>query len=378
MTDLLALPSVRNGRRLAVISHTYVVAASRGKLDRLAERCGIESLLVIPTRWRNRDVDHVIQADAPTGARYQTAIIPAWMAGYGSLLLYSPSSLFSLLREFQPDVIYVEEEPWSLATLELGLLSAALRKPFVFFTWENLDRRLPVALRLVQRVVLRLATAAVAGSQQAKRRLERSGFRRPVAVIPQLGFDGCCENAGASGDKTFAVGYAGRLVPQKGIMVLLEAVARLPGARLLLVGRGPLKGQIAKRASALGLLERLELRDGVAHHEVPNALAQMSVLVLPSLTTRTWKEQFGHVLIEAMACGVPVVGTDSGAIPEVIDDAGLVVPEGDVEALVHELTRLKEDSALREAMAAKGKARVEAHYTNGVIADRLAQFLMAL
>src|SRR5207245_3300012 len=102
---------------------------------------------------------------------------------------------------------------------------------------------------------------------------------------------------------------------------------------------------------------RLELQEGVPHHEVPRYLERMTALVLPSLTTPTWKEQFGHVLIEAMACGVPVIGSDSGAIPEVIGDAGLVVPEGDVAGLAEALRRPASTPGLRTHLPSPGRGR---------------------
>ena len=164
-------------------------------------------------------------------------------------------------------------------------------------------------------------------------------------------------------------------MPQKGLFVLLEAVARLTeDVRVMVVGSGPLKVELLKKAQALRLDGRLELHEGVPHPEVPQYLQQMTVLVLPSLTTPTWKEQFGHVLIEAMASGVPVIGSDSGAIPEVIGDAGLVVPEGDVEALAEALRRLVSTPGLRTDLASRGRGRVLADYTNGIIARRLAVF----
>jgi glycosyltransferase involved in cell wall biosynthesis len=364
--------------RVSVISHTYVVGHNRAKLDRLAERRGIEVLLVIPERWRNRDIDHVISADAPSGTQYSTAVLPAWMVGYGSFIFYSPVKLYRLLKESRPNVVYLEEEPWSFAALELSLLCWVLRIPLVFFTWQNLDRGLPAPLRAIRRFVLRRAAAAIAGNQQAKVLLERSQFGKPVAVIPQLGID-LDDSAGVSPRaERFVIGFVGRLVPQKGIMFLLEASARISGATVLLIGRGPMKADLVRRAAELGLDGRLELCEGVAHQEVPKYLRQMSVLVLPSLTTAKWKEQFGHVLIEAMASGVPVIGTDSGAIPEVIGDAGIVVKEGSVDALASALSQLMEDQALRNTLKAKGRARVCAEYTNKVVAERLAQFLAAV
>jgi len=89
---------------------------------------------------------------------------------------------------------------------------------------------------------------------------------------------------------------------------------------------------------------------------------------LPSHTTRAWKEQFGRVLIEAMSCGVPVVGSSSGEIPNVIGDAGLIYPEGDVRALATTLQRLAEQPELYADLARRGRARVLERYTQAALA----------
>jgi glycosyltransferase involved in cell wall biosynthesis len=111
----------------------------------------------------------------------------------------------------------------------------------------------------------------------------------------------------------------------------------------------------------------------VASLEAPRWLAALDCLVLPSRTTAHWKEQFGRVLIEAMACGVPVVGSSSGAIPTVIGDAGRVFPEGDFAALGRELTALSLDGALRSELGGRGRAWVLASYSQGrIVAETVA------
>jgi quercetin dioxygenase-like cupin family protein len=91
---------------------------------------------------------------------------------------------------------------------------------------------------------------------------------------------------------------------------------------------------------------------------VPSRLAQLDALVLPSLTRPNWKEQFGRVLVEAMACGVPVVGSDSGEIPRVIGQAGLSFPEGDAGALRASLAELMGSERRRAELGARGRIRV--------------------
>ena len=108
---------------------------------------------------------------------------------------------------------------------------------------------------------------------------------------------------------------------------------------------------------------------------MPGQYHQIDVLAVPSLTRPNWKEQFGRVLVEAMASGVPVIGSDSGAIPDIIGDAGLIVPEGDVSALADGLCRLQREDDLRARLMKAGRARVIDHFTHQqVAADTVAVY----
>lgn len=372
------MPLTRTPRplRVAVISHSYVIKANRGKLDALAQLHDVQILLLVPRRWRNRDTGERFEVEARKES-HLLAPLRAWSRGSGSLITYDPFALVRELRRFGPDLVHLEEEPWSVAALQLVWICRRLNVPFAFFTWENSNRRLPLVFQLMQRWVLRRASAAVAGNAEAQVRLERLGFRKPVVVLPQLGVNASafCPAPVDAKSKEKIVGFVGRLVPQKGLLLLVEAVARLSSdVRLVVVGRGPLKAELLRRAHTLRLDGRLELHERVPHREVPQYLQQMSILVLPSLTTSRWKEQFGHVLIEAMACGVPVIGSDSGAIPGVLGDAGIIVPERDVGALASALDKLLSDPGLRERLASRGRTRVLAMYTDEVIANHLIGF----
>ena len=100
--------------------------------------------------------------------------------------------------------------------------------------------------------------------------------------------------------------------------------------------------------------------------------------MLPSRTTPVWKEQFGRVLAEAMACKVPVIGSDSGAIREVIGDAGLIFPEGNVAALADCLRLLNASPSLRHDLAERGYVRASGLYTQEHIAEQTADFYRQL
>lgn len=131
---------------------------------------------------------------------------------------------------------------------------------------------------------------------------------------------------------------AGRLVWEKGHQDVLRAVAALrrgivgPGrddVRALIVGDGPERGKLEAYAQELGLGGAVEFRATVPYDEIPAIYWASSALVLGSLVTKAWEEQFGMVLVEALAAGLPVIATDTGAIPEVTDGHATLVPPGD-------------------------------------------------
>ena len=177
------------------------------------------------------------------------------------------------------------------------------------------------------------------------------------------------DDATALPGETFVIGYVGRLVPEKGVGDLLQAASRLVGEwQVRLLGDGPDKERLVSLAATLAIDDRVHFDPWIPSPEVPGYLSQLHTLVLPSHTRPNWKEQFGRVLTEAMVSGVPVVGSDSGEIPNVIGDAGLIYPEGDVDRLAAHLSDLMSRPDLWARLAQKGRERVLAHYTQEQVA----------
>jgi glycosyltransferase involved in cell wall biosynthesis len=188
-------------------------------------------------------------------------------------------------------------------------------------------------------------------------------------VIPQFGVDPSLYGAAAPPTETLEIGYIGRLVPEKGIADLIEAACGLPGRWTIhLLGSGPDRARLQALAESIGVADRVLFAGQVPSSQVPARLSRLHALVLPSHTQPNWKEQFGRVLTEAMASGVPVVGSDSGEIPHVIGEAGLVYPERDVDALCAHLRSLSTDAALWKELARRGRERVLAHFTQAQVA----------
>jgi glycosyltransferase involved in cell wall biosynthesis len=118
----------------------------------------------------------------------------------------------------------------------------------------------------------------------------------------------------------------------------------------------------------MGVRDRVTFRGSLPGEEIPAMLAELDVVVVPSRTMPNWKEQFGRVIVEAMACEVPVIGSDSGEIPNVIGEAGIIFPEGDAEALAVQLDNLLNDPLRAERLGQAGRERVLARYTHERIA----------
>jgi len=373
--------------RVLVASHTYLRRFNQRKWEAFADLSPRHAaLLVVPSGWRDPHFGRV-DPELPAHPRVRMRVARAVFRGRGSLSSHVDPRLVLAARHFRPDVVLVEQEPHSLLALQGRWLARLLPgcPPFTFFTWGGPpDRRRALPLRTLERGALRAAPLAFAGNQAARDQLRASGFRRPVHRIPQVGVDlpdrpelirrQVRRELGIPG---VVVGFAGRLIAEKGVLDLADALSALGDLdwTFLAIGPGPMAGALKARFQAANLAGRLCLVSDAGHHRVGALLTALDVLVLPSYTTQNWAEQFGHVLIEAMAAGCPVAGTDSGEIPHVIGNAGIVVPERDVGQLRAALRRLIEDPGLRAQLATRGRDRVQRHYTHEVVARRLARSL---
>ena len=373
--------------RVLVAGHTYLRRFNQRKWEAFADLSpSHEVLLVVPNGWLDPHFGPVAP-EPPAHPRVHLQVTQALFRGRGTLTFHVDPRLLAAARRFQPEVVLVEQEPYSLLALQGRWLARLLpaRPFFTFFSWGGRAvRRRPFPLDVLERGALRAAPLAFAGNQAAGDGLRAAGFGGPIHRMPQVGVD-LPDRPGETRTRVRAdlgisgvvIGFAGRLVPEKGILDLADALAGLDRLdwTLLVVGRGPLRGVLHDRLAAVNLDRRLRFVEDAGHERVAALLTALDALVLPSYATSDWSEQFGHVLIEAMAAGCSVVGTNSGEIPHVIGGAGIVVPERDVPRLRTALRRLIEDAELRARLAAQGRTRVRRHFTHIQVARRLAACL---
>lgn len=284
------------------------------------------------------------------------------------------------LRRFHPHIIHAEEEPDSLSALQITLARAlwAPQARLILYTWQNINRPKRWYVKSVMRATLCAADSILCANREAVEILRQQGYRGHAMVLPAIGVDTrvfapCADRLEKR--RGFVVGYIGRLVPEKGVDLLIEATPLIGGnIRLLIMGSGPYRPTLEEIARIVKVSDQVDFIPPMPPSQVARQMCALGVLVLPSRTTSVWKEQFGRVLVEAMACKVPVIGSDSGAIPEVIGDAGLIFPEGNAAALADCLRRLIESPTLRHDLAERGYTRANRLYSQEHIAEQTADF----
>ena len=354
--------------KILMLSKALVVGTYQRKAEELAALPDVDLTVAVPPVWDEPGVGPLMLERQYTEG-YRLAVLPIWLNGHFHMHFYP--GLKRLVELIQPDIFHIDEESFNFATFQAMQLGVQHRARCCFYNWANIERRYPPPFATFERYTLRHAAAAIAGNHEAALIIQRHGYEGPIHVLPQFGVDPDLFYPAATPlpDEPFWLGYFGRMVESKGVLDLIEALALLPPqVHLLLIGDGELLPQIETRIAELDLQHRVALKSRVPSGEIPEQMRRLHAFVLPSRTTSRWKEQFGRVLVEAMASGVTPIGSSSGEIPHVVGDAGLIFAEGDVDDLAIKIGRLVEQPALRLELAQRGRQRALEHYTQRSLA----------
>ena len=391
--------------RLLVLSPPCHQPVNRAVYRELVRRHGIAVNLVVPRRlcvggkWRETPHEE-------TAGSYDLTMLD--IAGTHQRL-QRMRGISAVVHQWKPTHILVDADPASL--MVWSAVRAAKHDVQVWaLTAENMR---PHYLQEVVRGLTTLRPASIAGpavtlmlrvllhrkvdrvftlSEDGTKAMEAVGFRGRATQIP-LGFD--AERFTIQPPERIAatrtrlrltqptVAYFGRLTPEKGVHLLLQALATIRGTpwQLLIDNFGDY--ETGYTAELRALIDTLGLRDRVVHfdakhEEMPNYMNAADVVVLPSISTPKWKEQYGRVLPEAMACGKVVIGSNSGAIPDLIAGYGHVVAEGDVTALAACISQVLQSSEHdREEAGRRASSYAHARLSAAVQADIWARLLVA-
>ncbi|MCG9126756.1 glycosyltransferase [Candidatus Poribacteria bacterium] len=350
----------------------------RRKFTLIAAKPDINIRVLTPNKWYEsfQEIDFV----ADENTKCDEVPCPIRFSGYGSRFYYK-GNIAKHFKDFKPDIIHLEEEAWSLNALQTVRLKRKYcpNSKFIFRTSLSIPSKqrfgpLPIWIekRIFQETDIAFPLSINAGEILKQRGYKGAQIPFPNGVdislfnkrdIPEL------KNT-LDINECFVIGYIGRIIQMKGIDTLIEAAAKLDFPyKLLIVGKGEDKPIFESLAKKYQINQNIIWIDAVPPEKVPDYLNCMNTLILPSRTTSDWVEFFGRVLIEGMACEVPVIGSDSGEIPHVIGDAGFVFKEGDASELAGKINKIADDPILYNSFQKRGLERVQ-EFTWETIAQR--------
>lgn len=359
--------------RVVRIAHSSLTPALRGRERALARRFpNIDMEVITPPRWREAE----IEVEAEPDEYFPVRTARTFLSKHIQLFTYDPRPIIEVFKRHKPHIIDMNHEPYSVPCAEVLTLRRlfAPQAHVVMQTAQNILKKYPFPFSLMEKRAFRQISAAYMCSETVREVLQIKGLKKPMKIVPfGVDLDSFKPALNRIPNETFTVGYIGRLQSAKGLQVLIDALARIKNEnwRLLIVGDGPDRAESVSRIAGHELQDRCEFVGAIPYNQTPAYFQKIDVLVIPTLTTKTVREQFGRVIVEAMACRAPVIGSSCGAIPEVISDAGIVVPENDPAALARQLQELINDKDLQNKLAKAGRERVEKHYTWERIAEQI-------
>lgn len=366
--------------KLLVISHACATPINQQFFAEVEKQTDWQLCIVIPKNWIS-EYGKTLEINRWDTYNGDIVGLPVWKSGDIPLHFYQ-TTFISLLRKFQPDVIYVHHEPYAAATAQIYIANRiTLNCPIGFYSAQNIFKHYPTPFSHLEKFVLNNSHFSFPISSSVAKILQEKGCKGKTTILP-LGLDPGVHfpqsEAGQLRTKLdlsqheVLIGYLGRIVEEKGLKTLLHAlriIQDLPW-KFVAVGSGPYDEKFDLLVQKLQLNERIRRFGYISHTDAPLYLSAFDIFVLPSETRSNWKEQFGRVIIEAMACGTPVVGSDSGEIPNLIraTQGGLIFPEEQPQQLAHQLKSLILDQSLRSRLGEQGRQNVLRDYTNSTIA----------
>ena len=375
-------------KKLLTIGHSYVVAQNRRLAHEMARAGkGNWEIQAVAPRYMKGDL-RPIQFEPFKNDISNPELINVYASRYPHIMMYGME--LKRLLSGPWDLVHAWEEPYVFSGAQISWWTPKASK-LVFASFQNIQKTYPPPFRWFERYTVGRCAGWISYGQTSHQTLNsRSGYAgKPSVVIPvgvdlesffpdkSIGLAVRNELGWADAGACPVIGFLGRFVPEKGIGLIMRILDRCKVAwRALFVGGGPMEAELKSWATQKG--DRVRVITGVPHDLVNGYLNAMDVLLAPSQTTPRWREQFGRMLIEAFAAGVPVIGSDSGEIPFVIGASGVVVPEADEHRWLIALQNLLESPAKQNEIRYLALQRARENFSWSVIARKHLDFFESL
>ena len=376
----------RRPRRILSIGHSYCVALNRRLAHEMARAGGDEwEVTAVAPSFFHGDFG-AIACERFAEELCGLEAIPAYWTSRIHLFVYG-RQLRELVRQ-NCDLVHCWEEPYIMAAAQIAWWTPR-DVPLVFWTMQNLDKRYPPPFSQIENYCFdRCAGWFGSGRLVVEAMRSRGHGAKPHRLMP-IGVDVDLFRPDAAARKVtrirlgwnssnpLVVGFVGRFIEGKGLGLMMRTLDRIGEQwRALFIGGGPLEA--ALRAWASRYDDRVRIVTDVAHDQVPAYLNAIDLLCAPSQTTPRWREQFGRMVVEAFACGVPVISSDSGELPYVVGDAGVIVGERDEDAWVRAISELIDNRSARVDRSRQGIERARSTYAWSIVAHNHLEFFSQL
>jgi glycosyltransferase involved in cell wall biosynthesis len=347
--------------RALIVSHHYADPGHRGKLHALAG-LGVELAVAIPGGAAG--LDGVIRL-APIPVRGDSARPERlrWRAGV----------LRRTISDFHPDLVQIEETPGSQAAAAAATAARRLKVPCIVFSEESVSRHRGPVEAWRYAAALRDAAGVIGGNRLAEGLLREDAPEARATVLPREGVNLVAPVARDGERPGFNIGFIGRLVPERGGETLIRACGQLRGPWMLtMVGTGPEQEALELIAERRGLAGRIRWMGGLPRAALEPLWQELDCLVMPAHDTPGWVARSSPALLDAMARGIAPVVTAAGALPELVGDAGIVVPDEDTLAMV--LQEMVAEPARARVLGQRARQRVLEEFTDSAVAQRTVAF----
>lgn len=375
-----------------MIWHAGGVESYKKRYDELSNYF-TEILIIVPEEW-NEGGQIIESKTNEINSKCKIVAIKTFMNHHGATYFYQTIKLINSLNKFQPDIIHIHEEPWSISAFQTIILSKFFlrkNKPKIIIDSAAINTKKILGFKSLENYVSRNCDVIFARNAECEMVLRERGCKNPIYHL----YNGVDEDLFFSLDNNNKIeqlkekysiphekkiiGFVGRMIHEKGIFDFLSAIKMLEkreydDKHFIMVGNGPEKENVVKYIQENDLNNHITVLNKVPSLKMPEIMNIIDLLILPSYSTAQWKEQFGRVLIEAMSCGKAVIGSNSGGIPEVIGNKGYIFPEKNPEEIRSLICSITKEESLIEAKKF-GKERVSSFFSWAAISKHYIRVL---